>query len=236
MHLRAMLDRQRRWQRLPLAIGTLALLGSGVVPSPAAPTLASASTLRSAQTPSAIYKGSGVVGYLAPAATIVRWFTEDIPDFKEELKLYAPNVKVLAYNANLDVSTQLSQAQAAITQGANVLIVGSVAASQAGGLVNYANKNNVPVIVYERSINDANTYSMIGDDPHAIGIVVGQWLAKTIKPGGSLAILNGDPTDDFAIAYRQGYLSVLDPLFKSGRLKARSSGMDTRLATCERRY
>jgi D-xylose transport system substrate-binding protein len=166
-----------------------------------------------------IYTGSATVGYLIPSATITRWYSEDLPDFKAAMAKIAPHVKIVAFNANGDTATQLAQAKSAITEGAKVLLVSNTSSSQSGGLVSYASQNHVPVLVLERPLNDANTCCVVGDNPYEVGVAVGKWLEAHTKPGAVIAQINGDATDSFAVDEHNGVMSVLGPLFKSGARK-----------------
>lgn len=166
-----------------------------------------------------LYSEEATIGYLAPSKTITRWFTEDIPDYEEAMKTVAPNVKILTFQANGSVATQLEQAKSAITQGAKVLLVASASSEQSGGLVSYANQNNVPVVVMERPIDNANTCCQIGSNPVEIGEEAGKWLLENTKKGDSIALIEGDPTDSFAVEYEEGEMKILEPAFESGERK-----------------
>jgi len=164
----------------------------------------------------ALFEEEATVGYLAPSKTITRWFTQDIPDYEEEMEKFAPNVNILTFQANGSVATQLEQAKSAITQGAKVLLVASASSDQSGGLVSYANQNDVPVVVMERPINNADTCCQIGSEPKEIGEVAGKWLLENTKEGDSIALIEGDPTDSFAVEYEKGEMKILEPAFESG--------------------
>src|ERR1039457_6515128 len=61
------------------------------------------------------------VAILFPDNTTPRWTSEDAPDFRAWMHQLDPSSKVLVDVANEDPSTQLNQAQAALTEGAKVL-------------------------------------------------------------------------------------------------------------------
>jgi D-xylose transport system substrate-binding protein len=60
-------------------------------------------------------------------------------------------------------------------------------------------------------------------DNVAVGKLQGEGLAKCLADGGAatpnIAELNGSPTDNNATLFKQGYDSVLDPMYKDGKAK-----------------
>ena len=162
---------------------------------------------------------SGTVAFLLPDNTTPRWMSQDAPSFQKWMHQLAPNVKVITDVANEDPQQQLSQAQAALTQGAQVLVVTAVDGTQAAQIVKAADAKNVPVIAYTRSISNADVKYMTGDDPYQIGVSLGQWMADHTKQGDTIAVIAGSTTDSFAHLEHDGYFSVLKPLFDSGARK-----------------
>ncbi|MCU1418186.1 MAG: hypothetical protein JWP32_2360 [Schumannella sp.] len=165
----------------------------------------------------AAFNDAATVAYLAPSATVTRWATQDIPDYVSTMSELAPNVEVLTFEAGDSVSTQLQQAKSAITQGATVLLVSAVSAEQSAGLVSYANANGASVIAMTRSINNADTAGMVGDDPTQIGVELANYIVEQTKDGDTIATVWGDATDTFAVRERDGAMSVLQPLIDSGK-------------------
>ncbi len=162
---------------------------------------------------------TGKVAFLLPDNTTPRWTSQDEPFFKNWMQKLAPDAGVIVNVANNDPQEQLSQAQAALTQGANVLVVTAVDGTQAAKIVEAASAQNVPVIAYTRQIQNAPVKYMMGDDPHAIGVALGTWIKDNTQDGDTIAVIAGSTTDSFAHIERDGWLSVLQPLFDSGARK-----------------
>lgn len=162
---------------------------------------------------------TGKVAFLLPDNTTPRWTSQDSPFFKSWMQKLAPNVQVIESVANNDPQQQLSQAQAALTQGAGVLVVVAVDGVQAAKIVQAAQAQNVPVIAYTRQIQNAPVKYMMGDDPFAIGVALGTWVKDNTKDGDTIAVIVGSTTDSFAHIERDGWLSILQPLFDSGARK-----------------
>lgn len=159
------------------------------------------------------------VAFLLPDSTTPRWTGQDAPDFKQWMQKLVPGSHVIVDVANEDPQEQLSQAQAALTQGAQVLVVVAVDEHQAAQIVRAAARVHVPVIAYTREIANAPVKYMVGDDPYGIGVTLGKWIAGQTKHGDTIAVINGSATDSFAHAEHNGFMSVLRPLFQSGARK-----------------
>lgn len=177
------------------------------------------STSNSGSSKDVLYDKPVTIAYLTPSATITRWATQDVPDFKKAITKYVPKAKVISFEAQGDVSTQLQQAKSAIAQGAEVLLVGAVSAAQSGGLVSYAAKNHVPVLAMTLAIDDADIAGMVGDDAVKIGEDLAKWIVANTSDGDTIATIWGDATFTFATDQRKGAMSVLQPLIDSGKRK-----------------
>lgn len=157
-----------------------------------------------------------LVAFLLPDNTTPRWTGQDAPDFKAALHRDDPAAQVIVDVANEDPSTQLAQAQAALTQGAKVLVVVAVDENQAASIVRAAHRAHAVVIAYTRLISNSPVDYMVGDNPHQIGVVLGKWVKAHTKKGATIAVINGSAADSFAHQEHGGYFSVLKPLFRSG--------------------
>ena len=81
--------------------------------------------------------------------------TQDKPLFEAKVKELAPEREILYSNANQDAAEQQSQADAALTNGAQVLVLDPVDSASAASIVTKAKAKNVPVISYDRLILNA---------------------------------------------------------------------------------
>ncbi len=162
---------------------------------------------------------SGTVTFLLPENVTARWEEQDKPFFIQAMKKYAPNAKVNVVNAINDQSKQQSQAEAALTGGSKVLVVIPVDQVAAAAIVNSANRQKVPVIAYDRLIKASPVDYYVSVDGVEVGKLQGKWLADHTKQGDNIAVINGSPTDDNARLFKNGYMSVLQPLIDSGARK-----------------
>jgi D-xylose transport system substrate-binding protein len=168
----------------------------------------------------AIYSGSGKVAFIAPAATITIWADAWIPQYVNALKKYAPNVEPLIYYANFDVSKQFAQVQAAIAQGAKVIVIAAVDPNQTDALAKYAEAHDVKIIATERQFLNQEIAGYTAESSFEVGATAAKWIKENTKKGDTIATLWGDATDVWYSAGEvKGFNSVLGPLFESGERK-----------------
>src|SRR5690242_11563017 len=98
------------------------------------------------------------IALLLPESKTTRYEALDRPLFTEALKAACGNCELIYSNADQDASKQQQQAEAALTQGANVLVLDPVDGKAAAAVVSSAKGQNVPVVAYDRFIENANYY------------------------------------------------------------------------------
>ncbi len=159
------------------------------------------------------------VALLLPDTTSsARYESEDKPDFMADMKKLVPNATVDYQNAQADATTQQKQAQAEITNGAQVLVVDPVDSKAAATIVTQAHRAGVKVISYDRMINAPVDY-YVSFNNEKVGELQGQYIADHTKKGGTVVMINGAQTDPNALEFAKGAHAILDPLFKNGTLK-----------------
>jgi D-xylose transport system substrate-binding protein len=156
-----------------------------------------------------------LVAFLLPENVTVRWESNDKPLFTRELRKLVPNVQIDVTNALNKPQTQQSQAEAALTKGADVLVVAPIDQKAFAVVARRAASQQVKVVAYDRLIRDAPISAYISFDGVAVGRAQGQWLARNTKRGDRIAVINGSFTDDNAHLFQRGYLSVLNRLFNN---------------------
>ncbi len=124
-------------------------------------------------------------------------------------------------NAQGSDSTQLTDAQSAITSGATVLVVDPLDSGVGTSIETYAKAHGVPVIDYDRLTLGGSRQYYVSFDNVKVGTLIGQGMVSCIsrwnvaKP--QLAVMVGSPTDNNATLFAQGYDAVLKPYFSSGK-------------------
>jgi D-xylose transport system substrate-binding protein len=167
-------------------------------------------------------EGKGKVGVLLPdTTTSARYVSFDAPYLKKAFEtagLKSSDFKI--DNAQGSASTQQSQAEADISEGASVLLLDQLDSGSAAAIEKNADEHGVRVIDYDRltlggvpdryyvSFNNVKVGNLIGQ-----GVVdcISAW--KVSKP--QLLLMDGNPTDNNAALFAQGYKEILKPKFDS---------------------
>jgi D-xylose transport system substrate-binding protein len=155
----------------------------------------------------------GKIALLLPETKTTRYEQHDRPLFEAKVKATCPDCEIDYANANQDPARQQQQAEAAITNGAKVIVLDAVDAKAAVGIVNRAQQSNIPVIAYDRLITGAPIKYYVSFDNVKVGKLQAQTLLDAIGDKGagkSVVVINGAPTDPSAGDYKKGAHSVLD--------------------------
>jgi D-xylose transport system substrate-binding protein len=167
-------------------------------------------------------KGKGNVAAILPDTVTSARYTEfDAPYLSEALEAagLAPT-QFTVQNAQGSDATELTDAQEAITKGASVLIMDPLDSGVGARIESYAKAHGVDVIDYDRLTLGGSRKYYVSFDNVRVGHLIGQgmvscastWHVK--KP--NVLVMRGDPTDNNATLFAQGYNAVLAPLFKAG--------------------
>ena len=118
---------------------------------------------------------------------------------------------------------QIKQAEAALTNGAQVLVLDPVDSAAAATIADKAKAQGVPVIAYDRLIlNSDGVDYYISFDNEEVGKLQAQSLVdelnKMALENPTIVMINGSPTDNNAGLFKQGAHSVFDPLVTDGKL------------------
>ena len=168
-------------------------------------------------------QGKGMVGVLLPdTTTSTRYVQYDAPYLKKAFEtagLSASQFKI--DNAAGSASTMQTQAEADINAGASVLLVDPLDPGSGAAIESKAETAGVKVIDYDRLVKGgpADRYYVSFDNVQ-VGKLIGDgevacieaW--KVAKP--NILIMDGDPSDNNAKLFAQGYNGVLDPKFSAG--------------------
>lgn len=159
--------------------------------------------------------GGGLkIGLLLPETKTARYESQDRPLFEAKVEELCDDCEILYSNAEQDAAQQQSQAEAALTNGADVLVLDPVDSASAASIVTLAKQRDVPVVSYDRLITDADIAYYISYDNAKVGelqaTALTDKLAEDGVASGSLVMINGAPTDNNATLFKEGAHSVLD--------------------------
>lgn len=133
-------------------------------------------------------------------------------------KCKALGADVLVQAANSDDALQNSQAENLLTEGVNVLVVVPHNGKSAATIVESAHKAGVPVLAYDRLINDCDLDLYVSFDNVKVGEMQADYLVKH-QPKGNYVLIGGAPTDHNALMFRQGQMNILKPYVDRGDIK-----------------
>jgi D-xylose transport system substrate-binding protein len=152
--------------------------------------------------------GGTKIALLLPENETPRYESNDRPDFEKAVEEQCEDCEVLYNNAGGDASKQQSQAEAALTQGAEVLVVDPMDSKSAAAIAEKAKAQNVPVVSYDRLIENGEIDAYVSFDNERVGELQGETLAKKLKedgsPSGPIIMINGDPADPNAAGFKKG--------------------------------
>jgi D-xylose transport system substrate-binding protein len=127
---------------------------------------------------------------------------------------------VIIQNAQGSESTQLTDAKSDITNGAAILIVDPLTSGVGAQIEKYANDNGAKVIDYDRLTLGGTRNYYVSFQNQQVGKLLGDGLVSCSKAWGvtkpNVIVMRGDPTDNNATQFAQGYDAVLNPKFSSG--------------------
>jgi D-xylose transport system substrate-binding protein len=168
-------------------------------------------------------EGEGMIGVLLPdTTTSARYVQYDEPNLKKAFEtagLSSDQFKI--DNAHGSTSTMQQQAEADITAGASVLLIDPLDAGSGAAIESNAVSKGLKVIDYDRlvtggpedryyvSFNNVEVGKLIGEGEVEC---IDAW--KVSKP--NVLVMSGDPTDNNAKLFAEGYNGVLKPHFDDG--------------------
>jgi len=154
------------------------------------------------------------IALLLPESKTARYETQDRPRFERRVRELCRACPILYANANQDAAAQLSQAEAAMSNGADVLVLDPVDSAAAGGIVAAAKAKGVPVVSYDRLVLEADVDYYVSFDNERVGELQARALVDRLRElgreRGSLVMINGSPTDNNASLFKRGAHRVID--------------------------
>jgi D-xylose transport system substrate-binding protein len=204
------MKRINNWARGSVLLGAALVMGLGLVACGS-----DDSSDNSTNSSSTGGGGGGKVALLLPESKTTRYESHDHPEFESALKTACPNCELIYSNADQDASKQQQQVEAALTDGADVLVLDPVDSASAAGLISQAKAQNVPVISYDRLILDSDAVDYyVSFDNVKVGELQGSALVKKLatdqSPTGPIVKIKGSPTDNNAKQFNEGAQSQFD--------------------------
>lgn len=179
-------------------------------------------------------QGKGKIAAILPDTTSSTRYVEfDAPYLTRAATAAGlPSSDITVQNAQGSDSTFITDAESAITNGASVLLIDPENSGTGVTVQRYAKSHGVAVVDYDRLTLGAppGTADYVSFDNVHVGQLIGQGFVSCVSAWHvstpNVVVMHGSVTDNNATLFAQGYNSVLDPLFSSGKYKlvARTAG------------
>lgn len=130
--------------------------------------------------------------------------------------LDAAGATYVSADAQSSSSKQLSDIESLIAQGVDALIILAQDAQAIGPAVQAAADEGIPVVAYDRLIEDDRAYYLTFDN-----VEVGRMQARAVfaaQPSGRYVMIKGSPTDPNADFLRGGQQEILQAAIDSGAI------------------
>jgi D-xylose transport system substrate-binding protein len=190
----------------------------GAVTALAALTLSLAACGGSGEEDAAV--AGGKVGVILPdASTSPRWEANDRPLLKKAFD--DAGVASDIQNADGDKSKFGTICDGMITSGVKVLLITNLDSDSGSACLKKAQKAGIQTIDYDRLTLGGGASYYVSFDNVAVGKLMGEGLSKCLTDAGkasaNIVYINGDPTDNNAALFKQGYVEATKPLIDSGK-------------------
>ena len=123
-------------------------------------------------------------------------------------------------NAEGDAATMQTQAEAALTDGANVIMLVPLDAGSGAAIIDTARAAGAATIDYDRLTTEGDGADFyVSFDNVAVGNNMGEAMVDALADFDgvpNVMILDGGPTDNNATLFAEGYLEFAQPMFDSG--------------------
>lgn len=143
-----------------------------------------------------------------------RWKTDEAAIKKA---LEAAGAQYISADAQASAAKQLTDVEALIAQGADALIILAMDKDAIIPAVDKADAEGIPVVGYDRLIEDDRTFYLTFDNK-GVGRIIAETV-KAVQPEGNFAIIKGDKGDPNAAFLLEGMMEVIGADVESGKIK-----------------
>lgn len=143
-----------------------------------------------------------------------RWKTDEAA---MKAAIEAEGNTYISADAQNSAAKQMTDVEALIAQGADALIILSVDKDAIGPAVDAAAAEGIPVVGYDRLIEDARAFYLTFDNK-GVGRIIAESVVAA-QPSGNFAIIKGDKGDPNALFLLEGMMEVIGDAVNSGTIK-----------------
>jgi D-xylose transport system substrate-binding protein len=166
---------------------------------------------------------AGKVGVILPdASTSPRWEANDRPLLQAAFQ--AAGVQADIQNANGNKAKFGTICDSMISSDVKVLLITNLDSDSGSACLKKAQNAGIQTIDYDRLTLGGGASYYVSFDNVAVGRLMGEGLQKCLSDSGktqgaNVVFINGDPTDNNAALFKQGYQEALQPALDSGAMK-----------------
>jgi len=155
------------------------------------------------------------IGFLLDDYSSERWYKDRDLFIQKAEEMGAI---VMVDSAMGDIKKQYEQAKTMLDKGADVLVVVPANSEKASAIVKLAHNYEVPVLSYDRLIQNCDLDYYISFENVEVGELMADYLSKR-NPVGNYVIIGGPPSDNNSKFIKLGQMSILQPLIEKGDIK-----------------
>jgi D-xylose transport system substrate-binding protein len=165
---------------------------------------------------------------LPDTTSSTRYTLFDAPYLTKAFK--AAHISAQVVNAQASTTRQKAQAQGCLAKGAKVILLDQLTPASGAAITNLAVSHGAKVIDYDRLVVGSKAAYYVSFNNVTVGKLQGRGLVAGLKASGMyskhpvIAELNGGITDNNAKLFKQGYDSILKPLYNNGTFKKATAG------------
>lgn len=167
------------------------------------------------------------IGLTVDSFVIERWI-RDRDVFVATARELGADVNV--QDAGADAEEQISQIEYFISKQVDVIVVIARDCGMLSDVVQKAQNAGIPVISYDRMINNANTDFYISFDNRKVGEIMAQALIDAIPQGGDIFMIQGSSSDNNVKMLKEGFDDTLEDTNLNVVYEANCDGWTAELA------
>jgi D-xylose transport system substrate-binding protein len=168
-------------------------------------------------------ESAGSVGVILPdATTSPRWEANDRPLLQQAFE--DAGIEADIQNADGDVSKFGTLCDGMINAGVNVLMITNLDSESGSACLRKAQDAGIATVDYDRLTLGGGASYYVSFDNVEVGRLMAEGLQKCLSDAGktqgvNYVQINGDPTDNNAALFKQGYVEGMKPVADSGKYK-----------------
>ena len=105
--------------------------------------------------------------------------------------LYGEDLELITLDANDDPQKQFSDCEDLLQQGVDALLLAPSVSDALAPIVDRCNEMDVPIVVFDRTINNPDYTAYVATDNHLLAVPVAEYIVETWPDGANIVYLSG---------------------------------------------